>query len=154
LVYICFAIIKPEALWSYAPEIHGGNYSRIVGIALLAGWCLHGLGNWKLSRARAIVAALVVFLLWAGFLSFQAVNKDLAWDFLELHLKIVLPFLVGITTINSVAQLKQLAWVIVLSQGYLAYEFNVEYYSGFNRLVEGDFATLDNNCVAITLDSC
>jgi O-antigen ligase len=154
LIYVCFAIIKPEALWWFNPEIRGGNYSRVVAGALLAGWCLHGLGNWKLGRARGIVAALVAYLLWAGLLSFQAQDERLAWDFLELHLKIVLPFLVGVTTINSVSQLKQLAWVIVLSQGYLSYDFNVSYYSGHNGVVEGGFAMLDNNCIAITLDSC
>jgi O-antigen ligase len=61
---------------------------------------------------------------------------------------------VGITTIRTVVQLKQLAWVIVLSQGYLAYEFNMSYYGGWNMLQEVGFAGQDNNTVAITLDAC
>ncbi len=152
LVYICFAIIKPDALWWYSVPL--GNYSRIVAIALLLGWCLHGFGNWRFHKARGMVVALLGFWLWAGVLAFQSVRPESAWDFLELHLKIVLPFLVGITTINSISQLKQLAWVIVLSQGYLSFEFNLSYYSGWNQLKEIGFATLDNNCIAITLDSC
>src|SRR5438876_1199388 len=36
LIYICFSIIRPEDMWSYA--VPRGNYSRIVGVALLVGW--------------------------------------------------------------------------------------------------------------------
>ena len=36
LVYVCFAILKPESLWDYSVPA-GGNYSRIVAIALLLG---------------------------------------------------------------------------------------------------------------------
>src|SRR5262249_25648756 len=57
LVYICFAIVRPEAMWYWAvPE---GNYSRIVAIALLVGWALHGFGSWKLGRAKGVVVALI-----------------------------------------------------------------------------------------------
>ena len=48
LIYIRFSIIRPESLWHLVgPE---GNYSRIVAIALLAGWAMNGFGNWKLGK--------------------------------------------------------------------------------------------------------
>jgi putative inorganic carbon (hco3(-)) transporter len=49
-------------------------------------------------------------------------------------------------------KLKQLAWVIVLSQGYLAYEFNLLYFQSpmFNP-VEWTHGGLDNNGIAITM---
>ena len=43
LIYVCFAIIKPEAMWHWNVPI--GNYSRIVAIGLLLGWLLNGMGN-------------------------------------------------------------------------------------------------------------
>src|SRR5205823_14471517 len=44
LVYVCFAIVRPDKMWFWSvPE---GNYSRIVGIALLLGWLAHGCGCW------------------------------------------------------------------------------------------------------------
>jgi probable O-glycosylation ligase (exosortase A-associated) len=152
LIYICFAIIRPDFLWWYS--VPSGNYSRIVAIALLLGWCLHGFGTWRFDRARGVVVALTGFVLWSALLSFDVVSSFAAWSFVEYHLKILLPFLVGITLINSARQVLQLAWVIVLSQGYLSLEFNLSYYSGFNYLVEIGFGNLDNNCIAITLDSC
>ena len=40
LVYVAFAILRPESLWHWSvPE---GNYSRIVAIALLIGWARRG----------------------------------------------------------------------------------------------------------------
>jgi probable O-glycosylation ligase (exosortase A-associated) len=152
LIYICFDILKPDVLWSFSVPI--GNYSRIVAIALLIGWGLHGFGTWSFGRAKLIVALLITFVAWAAVLILRSQDQELAWRFVEEHLKMLLPFLVGITTINSVRQLRQLAWVVVLSQGYLAFEFNLSYYQGFNRVREIGFCGLDNNCIAITMDSC
>jgi O-antigen ligase len=151
LAYISLAILKPDLLWPWSVDI--GHYSRVVALALLAGWILHGLGDWHLGRARGPTLALTAFVLWAGVLSLFAHDPALAWGFVEQHLKILLPFLVGITTIHTVKQLKQVAWVIVLAQGYLAFEFNQSYYMGFNRLHEGEFSGMDNNCIAITMDA-
>jgi probable O-glycosylation ligase (exosortase A-associated) len=152
LVYVCFAIIRPDSLWFWSVPIF--NYSRVVAIGLLLGWALHGFGSWNLGRGRAVVLCLVLFVVWAAVLVPQSNDPDLAWKFVEEHLKIVLPFLVGVTTIRTVKQLKQLAWVIVLSMGYLAFEFNLSYYEGFNRIQQTDFCGMDNNCMAITMDAC
>src|SRR5207249_1975903 len=46
LIYICFATIKPEALWYWS--VPKGNYSRIIAIALLLGWAAHGFGRFQL----------------------------------------------------------------------------------------------------------
>ena len=51
LIYICFAIIKPESLWYWS--VPAGNYSRIVFGALFVGWAMAGFGSWRLGRARA-----------------------------------------------------------------------------------------------------
>lgn len=154
LIYVCFAIIKPESLWSWS--VPPGNYSRIIAIALLVGWALHGFGNWNLRRAKTTVWALVGFWLWALVSSLVAAsNQEVAFRFLEALLKIVLPFVVGITLINSEKRVRQLAWVILLSQGYIAWDMNLSYYNGINPLMTpwgtGGFAGMDNNCVAIAM---
>jgi O-antigen ligase len=64
--------------------------------------------------------------------------------------KIVLPFVVGMTLIDSVAKLKALAWTIVVSLGYVAFELNLSYYQGTNRVLD-EFAGLDNNSIAIMM---
>jgi probable O-glycosylation ligase (exosortase A-associated) len=152
LIYVCFSILKPDCMWFWSvPPWH---YSRVVAIGLLAGWALGGFGQWRLGRARGVVATLIGFWLWSCGASILAEDQSIAWGFVESLGKIILPFLVGITTIDSMQKLKQLAWVILLSQGYVAYSLNLSYYSGYNRVTQEGFANMDNNCVAIAMVTC
>lgn len=149
LVYVCFSIIKPESLWYWSVPV--GNYSRIVGIALLVGWLIHGFGDWNFGKARGIVLSLVGFMAWSALGYLLAPDKNAARVFVEALAKIVLPFLVGITTINSVRKLRMLSWVIVISQGYVAFELYLTYRGGYNRLQDQGFGFMDNNSYAIGL---
>jgi probable O-glycosylation ligase (exosortase A-associated) len=153
LIYICFAIVRPESMWYWSVP-RDGNYSRIVALGLLAGWALQGFGRWQLGRARGMVIALIGYWLWTVILATWAIDQSVALEAVEVLTKIVLPVVVGITTIDSVRQLKQLAWVIVLSQGYVALEANLTYFSGYNRLWEEGFGGMDNNCNAIAFVTC
>jgi putative inorganic carbon (hco3(-)) transporter len=149
LIYIAFAILKPESLWSWSVE--PGNYSRIIAVALLAGWAMHGFGDWNFGRSRAVVVSLLGFMLWMVASAVLAQDQAAAWNDVEAKFKIVLPCLVGFTVIKSTAQLKQLAWVIMLSQGFIAYEANLAYLDGNNWIREVGFSGMDNNCVSISM---
>jgi len=151
LIYVCFAILKPESLWYWS--VTPGNYSRIVALGLLVGWAVNGFGNWRFGRAWGVGAALLGYWLWAALGTALAPDQAVAWGFLETLTKIALPVLVGFTTINSVRQIKQLAWVILLSQGYVAFELNLSYFQGNNQIRDIGFAGMDNNCVAIAMVS-
>ncbi len=152
LIYVSFSILKPESLWDWAvPE---GNYSRIVGISLLVGWVvqlLNGRVSLRLGRERYIVAAFSLYMVLAFVSAFCCPYFDVAWGYLEAMLKVYLPFLVGLTCVDSVAKLKQLVWVMLLSMGYVAFEFNTSYFGGYNRLQEDGLAGFDNNCMGIAL---
>jgi hypothetical protein len=153
LIYVCFAIIRPQALWFWS--VPRGNYSRIVAVGLLLGWLLHGCGSWNFGRARAIVFWLLAFYGWMALAATQAIWQEPAWNLTENLGKIVLPTVVGITLIDSVQKLKQLAWVIILSHGYLALELNRYYFDGnVVYFIESGFGRMDNNCVAITMVAC
>ncbi|MBI1904246.1 MAG: O-antigen ligase family protein [Planctomycetes bacterium] len=151
LAYVCFAIICPESLWYWAVP-QGGHYSRIVAIGFLAGWALHGFGNWRLGRAGGVTLAYFAFWAWAALSALLvATDQQRAFQFLEMQAKTLLPFVAGITLIDSAGKLKVLAWTILLSQGFVAYEMNLAYWSGFNRVQEIGFGGMDNNCVAIAM---
>jgi probable O-glycosylation ligase (exosortase A-associated) len=149
LIYVCFAIIKPEALWHWS--VPAGNYSRVIAVALLIGWAGAGFGRWDFGRAKLIVISLIGFLVWNAASAAMAADGEVAWNAVESLAKIVLPFVVGITLIDNVQQLKQLAWVIMLSQGYVAFEANMSYLEGNNWLMDQGFGGMDNNCIAIAL---
>jgi probable O-glycosylation ligase (exosortase A-associated) len=152
LIYVCFAIIRPESLWFWS--VPPGPYSRIVAIGLLIGWAIHGFGRWQFGRGKAVVTFLILFLVWVFLAALQATYAFAALEWAEMLSKTVLPFVVGMTIIDSVVKLKQLAWVIVLSHGYVAYDLNRAYYAGFNRIQQIGFGGMDNNCVAITMVCC
>jgi O-antigen ligase len=150
LIYICFAIIRPEALWHWS--VPAGNYSRIIGLALLAGWAINGFGNWSFGKSRAIVFSLLGVMGWMALSAVVAYDQDMAWGRVENYAKMVLPFLVGMTTIHSIERLTTLTWVILASEGYLALELNRNYMAGIYGVDNWlSFADLDNNGVAITM---
>ncbi len=149
LIYVCFAIVSPMSLWGWTlPQL---PYSKIVAIAMLIGWLLKGFGEWKFARSRGILFAFLGLTLWASVSMFFAQHQDVAWLYVERLLKIFIPFLVGLTLIDSLSKLKQLAWVMVASMGYIAFEMNLSYYQGFNRVREMGFAGMDNNSTAIAM---
>lgn len=149
LIYVAFGILKPEALWSWAvPE---GNYSRILAIGIILGWVLNGLGNWNLGRGRVIIMSMIGLWLVILFGAISATDQDLGWSQVEPMAKAFLPIVIGATLIDSLAKVRQLVWVIVLAQGFLAYEFNLMYYAGHIVSTEWMHAGLDNNSIAITM---
>src|SRR5262245_4884203 len=112
LVYLCFACLRPEILWFWS--VPPGNYSRIVALATLIGWAAAGFGDWKLGgAARNIFRMLLAYWAWILVSASFAANQTVAWDYVILHSKIILPVIVGLTLIHTTAQLKQVAWVIV-----------------------------------------
>ena len=147
LVYVALAILRPDFLWS--SHITGGRFSLIVAGAMLLNWLIRCCGNWNLGPARRIVMLFTGSWMWAVFLSLQADSPDHAWYYVEQQAKILLPFLVGITTVKTVDDLKKLAWVIVICEGFVALEMNRWYFSGYNYLWHIGFGSVDNNSAAI-----
>ncbi len=149
LCFVCFAIIKPEAMWPWAvPE---GRYSLIIALCMLVGWSYSKRATFEFGRSGAVVGLLLAFLGWSTFGALFATHQAQAWAFVETFAKIAIPFLIGVTTIDSTAKLKQLAWTIVISQGYVAFELNMAYFRGYNTLATTGFGSLDNNSAAIAL---
>ena len=147
LIYVCFSIIRPESLWFWS--VPPGNYSRIIAISFLIGWALHGFGNWSLGSARRPTLALAAFWGWAAISTVFCDFPEVGITFLDNMGKIVLPAIAGLTLINTRRDVYLLAWTIVASFGYVAYDLNNAYFSGFNRLMEIGFGGMDNNSITI-----
>jgi putative inorganic carbon (hco3(-)) transporter len=152
LIYILFAILKPDYLWY--DSVGAGNYSRILGTGMLLGWALQGFGQLRFGRGGAIAAALTAFWVWAGVSAAVSAHPEAGWVFILDIGKILLAFLAGLTLIDSKFRLRLLAWVIVSSQGIIALLLEIDYLQGFNRAKEVGFAGLDNNAMAIGMVTC
>jgi probable O-glycosylation ligase (exosortase A-associated) len=148
LIYICFAIVKPPALWPWCVPI--GNYSRVIGIALLAGWAINGFGDRSLGKAKPIVVCVLGYFVWVVLSTALSPDPELGMPFIEYLIKIILPFLAGVTLINSRERLQTLLWVILGSCAFLAYEANLMYLQHFD-FEHGHWFSLDNNSVSILM---
>lgn len=149
LAYVCFGVLRPTAMWWYS--VPQGNYSRTIAIALIVGWFISGQGSWQLGKARGPLTALGLFWLVCLVNSLTASRFEVAWPMFDTLTKVLLPLAMGITLLDTQAKLRQLIWVVVLSQGLIAYEMNMTYLGGFNRFYFDGFASLDNNGIAITM---
>jgi putative inorganic carbon (HCO3(-)) transporter len=152
LIYILFAILKPDYVWY--DSVGPGNYSRVLGVGMLLGWALQGFGGLRFGRGGAIAAVLTAFWVWAGVSGALSAHPQAGWAFIVDIGKILLTFLAGLTLIDSKLRLRLLAWVIVSSQGIVALLLEIDYLHGFNRAKEVGFAGMDNNAMAIGMVTC
>jgi putative inorganic carbon (hco3(-)) transporter len=148
-IYVALSVLRPEAIWGWAGDMRG--LSRLEGVPLLIGWAFQGFGSWRFGRARAIVASLILFGVWALLSGAQAVDGDTAGDALLEFQKTFLPFLIGITMIKTEKQARQLLWVIIICQGYVSLDMNRMYLDGYNRANAEGFGGMDNNSFGISL---
>ncbi len=155
MIYYAFAILRPTALWHWAPwPFH--NHSALVGASTLAGWALNGFGRWDhLRYIRIPLLGFCLFLLAGSVATVQfAIDRALAWHHLELQLKIGIMMLVMLTLVTSPRNLQIFAWIIVGCLGYLAYNLNYQYVQnpGFAwGLYWRGFGGVDNNGLAMIM---
>jgi len=149
-IYVGFAVLRPQFIWGFAGNFY--NISLIVGLATLLGWAFNGFGERTLGRGRSIVIALVLYVIWTVIGATQAVDTDVAFAELEPMAKFIMPFLIGVTLLDSERYSRTMMWTIVLCQGYVGFEMNLAYLKGFNIAGEG-FGGMDNNCFGVALVS-
>lgn len=148
-VYVALAILRPAHLWAWAGNMDG--LSRLVGVAMLIGWAISGFGRWKFERGRGIVVAVGVYFLWMTLSAIQAENTSVAFASVVEISKVLLPFFVGVTVLESQADIRRMLWVIVASQAYVCFELHLSYFNGYNRAQLEGFGGMDNNCLGIAL---
>lgn len=146
-VYVGFAVMRPQAIFGWAGNIQ--NSSLIIGSAILVGWLLQGFGTWKFGRGKSVVIALLAFTAWFVVSATQAFDSNRAFTSLQELMKIVLPFLVGVTLMRE-RDTQPFLWTVVLCMGYVGFENNLNYMKGYNTAAEG-FAGMDNNCFGVAL---
>jgi len=146
--YVGFAVLRPEFIWGWAGDLSG--ISLAVGIATLIGWAFRGFGSLQVGKGRIIVAALLGFAVWSSLSALQAKDPDVAYVSLVAMAKFVMPFLIGVTLLDSEKQARGMLWTIVLAQGYVALEMNLNYLQGYNAASVG-FGGMDNNCFGVSL---
>lgn len=149
-IYVGFSVLRPEALWGWAGNMHG--MSRIVGVAMLVGWAFQGFGSWKLGRAKSTIWAILLFTFWSMLSALQAIDPEVSWASILEFSKTVLPILVGITMLKTEKEARGLLWMMVMLQAYVCLEMNQTYvFDGYNRAGAEGYGDMDNNSFGISL---
>jgi O-antigen ligase len=149
LIYVSFGILKPESVWSWSVE--SGNYSRIVASGFLLGWALNGFGTWRFGKGSLVIVSMILYWLWFVISGATSTYPEIGLARVENLAKVFLPIVAAATLVESVAQIRQLVWTIVVSMSFLAYEFNLSYYAGRIIPWEWGHGGLDNNGIAINM---
>ncbi len=149
-VYVGFAMLRPQYMWSFAGDMSG--ISLYVGAATLVGWALKGFGGVALGRGRVIVLLLLAFTGWAWLSATLGLDPASSTLWVIELVKIVGPFMVGATLLNTRRLIWGMLWVIVAAHGYIAYDMNNWYYfRGYNFIHESGYGFMDNNSFALSL---
>lgn len=149
-VYIGFAVLRPRFMFGWAGDV--GDVSWYVAIAMLASWAMNGFGDWKIGRGKLVVWTLLLFTLWCYLSALQANYSNAATSWVIAFLKVVAPFLVGVTTLNTEKHARAMMWTMVLVQGYIGYEMNYQYLiNGRNQVADSGYGGMDNNSFGISL---
>jgi probable O-glycosylation ligase (exosortase A-associated) len=148
-VYVGLAVLRPHFIFGFAGDLSGLSF--FVGTAVLIGWTLQAFGSWRFGRARPVVFAFIGFVAWYIVSATQALDTAKAYESLWELAKFVLPFFVGVTLMEDEKDWRPLLWTIVLAQGYVGLEQNMNYlWKGRNSAADG-FGGMDNNTFGASL---
>ncbi|MDO4568964.1 MAG: O-antigen ligase family protein [Planctomycetia bacterium] len=116
---------------------------------MIIGWILRHCGTPRVGQAFTYVSALIFFIIWATLASLISFWTPSAQTSLLMQVRLLVAILIMLTLSNTVQQLRILLWCLVLASGFIAYELNMSYLAGFNRLQYVGFAGMDNNFFAV-----
>ncbi|MFY8202391.1 MAG: O-antigen ligase family protein, partial [Pirellula staleyi] len=153
VAYMIAAILRPENLWSWSVPVEG-QYSKVIAIAFLTSWAIHGMGGWELYKGKIVLWLLIGYWFSIVASAVFAANQEVAWKYVILHSKILLPMVAGMTIISSIEEIRLFAWMLVACLGFVAYTAHEMYYGG--RLPEfrdQGLLGMDNNSICIAMAS-
>jgi len=155
MVYTAFAILRPPFLWFWSwPGGDAPRYSFYIALSTLVGWTIKGFGDrGSLKYIRLPMVGLVMYL-FAGIVAWRlmAVDGVRAWAALNVQIKIGLMAFVTLSLVRTGKQIQTFAWILLLTLGYLAFEFNNQYlFDSWNRIYWRGFGGVDNNGVAMIM---
>jgi probable O-glycosylation ligase (exosortase A-associated) len=152
-VYYVFAVMRPQYIWAWALP-RGFRWSLYVGVAtvfaalLNAGSTTHAEAAPGAQERRFSFAhfATLLFGLWVVLTYITAQNRDAAWPWFVVYLKIFLMFFIASMLVRTLNQVWVLFVLTALSVGYVAYEVNFMYFaSGYMGIYFNGYGGMDNN---------
>ena len=151
IVYFAFVTLEPDWNWRWSIDTEF-PYQKYLAACLLIGILLSGLRKAPVvGLTKYSLYSLVGFLAIAYLSAFQSIRPDYSSDYMGVIWKIVLMVIMTVWLIDTPKKLWILMWVVVLCQGYNAYQINLQYFQdGFSRYAVNGWGNKgDNNVYSI-----
>ncbi len=148
--YFGFAILNPVYLWRYSLPPGVDLQKFIVGSTFI-GLIISGFKGNKINGAPAwAISGLVLYLAWAGVTALFTIHDGDTTFYMTNIWKIVLMSCIGLLLIDTPKKITTLMWVIMIAQGWNAWEINLQYFQdGFCWAARSGWGNLDNNTYSI-----
>ncbi|QDT34635.1 O-antigen ligase family protein [Thalassoglobus polymorphus] len=148
--YFGFAILNPVYLWGHSLPPNSNFQKYIVG-ATFIGLLLSGFKGNKIQGAPAwAIISLALYLAWAWVTAQFTIHEGDTTFYMTTIWKIVLMSCVGLLLIDTPKKIVTLMWVIVIAQGWNAWEINLQYFQdGYCYAAYHGWGIADNNGYSI-----
>ncbi len=151
VIFFVFATLEPTWNWRWAIDTTF-PYQKYLAFSTLLGFSLSGFKFLPFnSYPRYAAFALIGFLALAFLAAQFTINAEFTRRYMDVLWKVVAMNLLVLLVIDDRRKLWILMWAIVLSQGYNAYQINMDYFQvGYSRYARRDWGTKgDNNVYSI-----
>jgi hypothetical protein len=150
LGYAVFVVLCPQWNWRWGWD-KSIDYQKFLAITTIIGTVLTGAFSNKISGvSRKSIFAIATFLAISFLSSLQTIDAALTEFYFDKIWKIVVMCVLGILLIDDSRKLLWLVAMIVLSQGWNAYNVNELYYKWGIRVDNFTWNYNDNNTYAVS----
>lgn len=151
VVFYTFVVLEPTWNWRWSINVDF-PYQKYISICILL-----GLFTSKVQRARLSGAPLWAFACLLGFLgisylsALQTIHPRTTALYMDVLWKVILMAIVTVWLIDGPWKIWVALWVVVICQGYNAYQINLQYFEeGFSRFARTNWGTKgDNNVYSV-----
>jgi len=154
-IYVLFGVMAPNALWYYSlPDTYlntGFGFSEVVAYPMIVGWFMNHCGNMNIGKAYMPLFMLSGYTIWVFIAMIVTGWSAFGMSQILMNTRLLLAVFIVISLCNSTQMLRIIVWVLVFASGFVAYELNMSYFQGFNRLQMIGYAGMDNNFFAVAM---
>lgn len=150
--YFGFVALDPTYLWRYSlPQDQ--QYQKFIAAATFLGLIILGFKGNRIKGAPGwAMLSLILYLLWAWVTAQFTVSQSATAFYMSYIWKMILMVCIGILLIDTPKKVLTLMWVLVIAQGWNAWEINNQYFQdGYSYAAYYGWGSgLDNNMYSIS----
>lgn len=126
-LYYSLSLLRPQHTWFWS--LSNTNFAYHVALATIVGWAVWKIrGERKLAGCRGTNLLMLAYFLWLALSYWKTISPEQSAFWWNWYWKGFLFYLIAVSVLRDVRQMRILLWVITLSTGYLAWDANDQYF--------------------------